>query len=276
MTTTVDEDTRAALFRAVAADPDDDNPRLALRDYLDERDDPRAEFIRVQQRIAEARRLCSCGGCVAARGGGQHTNGGCAVDARQDDGVRLRHRERELLAQHEGEWRRIGCPAAGGGGLNRAGDARAKSPWEHKVHWRRGHVSAVECRLDEVLEQRYARTDWTDPASEYATGLWVPTAWALRVCEWHPVEEFRVSDRQPLQWELSGGRGGRFSWIDASQTEGASALPGPLLVSLEDELQEIEAYGKRYSSREAAVTALARAVARFVRSHLPPESPRNG
>ena len=36
------------LFRAVLAEPDDDTPRLIYADYLEERADPRAEFIRLQ------------------------------------------------------------------------------------------------------------------------------------------------------------------------------------------------------------------------------------
>ncbi|MBP3958884.1 TIGR02996 domain-containing protein [Gemmata sp. G18] len=42
------------LLRAVLANPDEDTPRLMYADWLDEHDDPaRAEFIRVQCRLAE-------------------------------------------------------------------------------------------------------------------------------------------------------------------------------------------------------------------------------
>jgi uncharacterized protein (TIGR02996 family) len=37
-----------ALLAAIAAAPDDDLPRLALADWLEERDDPLGEFIRLQ------------------------------------------------------------------------------------------------------------------------------------------------------------------------------------------------------------------------------------
>lgn len=51
---------RAALERAVAANPYDDTVRLALADFCDETDDPeRAEFIRLQM---EAERLPGCTG----------------------------------------------------------------------------------------------------------------------------------------------------------------------------------------------------------------------
>jgi uncharacterized protein (TIGR02996 family) len=38
----------AAFLRAIREQPDDDLPRLIYADYLDERGDPRGEFIRVQ------------------------------------------------------------------------------------------------------------------------------------------------------------------------------------------------------------------------------------
>src|SRR4051812_30924932 len=42
----------AAFLRAILAAPDDDLPRLVYADYLDERDDPRGQFIRLQIAIA--------------------------------------------------------------------------------------------------------------------------------------------------------------------------------------------------------------------------------
>src|SRR5215207_1950535 len=50
-------DTQAALLRAIAANPDEDTPRLVFADYLDELGTPeaaaRAEFIRLSVRAAE-------------------------------------------------------------------------------------------------------------------------------------------------------------------------------------------------------------------------------
>src|SRR5919197_4498856 len=42
----------AAFLDRVCADPDDDAPRLIFADWLDERADPRGEFIRVQVALA--------------------------------------------------------------------------------------------------------------------------------------------------------------------------------------------------------------------------------
>jgi uncharacterized protein (TIGR02996 family) len=41
-----------AFLRSIAENPDDDTPRLVFADWLDEHDDPRGEFIRVQCQLA--------------------------------------------------------------------------------------------------------------------------------------------------------------------------------------------------------------------------------
>jgi uncharacterized protein (TIGR02996 family) len=68
-----------AFLRAVLADPDDDEPRLVYADWLEERDDPRGEFIRLQ--------------CILARLAGS-------------DPIRaaLAARERQLLRRHGHKW----------------------------------------------------------------------------------------------------------------------------------------------------------------------------
>lgn len=107
--------TETALLRAICEEPHEDLHRLVYADWLVQECDPpqtdRSEFIRVQCRIAALQATCSCGGCVRLRGGGQHTNGPCAVDRERDElpdgGSRqafLRRRERELLEAHREEW----------------------------------------------------------------------------------------------------------------------------------------------------------------------------
>jgi uncharacterized protein (TIGR02996 family) len=68
-----------AFLQAVLSDPDDDAPRLAYADWLEERGDPRGEFIRVQCTLANL-----------ARGDPKRTD--------------LVARERVLLGEHETEW----------------------------------------------------------------------------------------------------------------------------------------------------------------------------
>jgi uncharacterized protein (TIGR02996 family) len=69
----------AAFLRAILADPDDDLPRLIYADYLDERGDPRGEFIRAQIEVARLPR----------------------GDARRK---KLKERATQLRDRHEPEW----------------------------------------------------------------------------------------------------------------------------------------------------------------------------
>jgi uncharacterized protein (TIGR02996 family) len=68
-----------AFLQAVCDAPDDEGLRLIFADWLEERDAPRGEFIRVQ--------------CALAR-----------LPAADPRRAGLRGRERELLAAHEDEW----------------------------------------------------------------------------------------------------------------------------------------------------------------------------
>lgn len=113
MTTTLARtDTQRALLDAISANPDDDTPRLAYADSLDEAADgeltPRGEFIRVQCELARIGPLPKCSGshflsCPACK------------QARECAG--LTARERDLLARYEAEWRlpRV-CERCGGKG----------------------------------------------------------------------------------------------------------------------------------------------------------------
>src|SRR3954471_1924369 len=56
-----------AFLAAVLAEPDDDLPRLMFADYLDERGDPRGEFIRTQIELAGHDHDASSRGVLLAR-----------------------------------------------------------------------------------------------------------------------------------------------------------------------------------------------------------------
>jgi serine/threonine-protein kinase len=71
--------TEANLLRQIRARPDDDAPRLVYADWLAERGDPRGELIHVQCELA-------------------------AMAPGNPRRVRLKHRERQLLAEHRGRW----------------------------------------------------------------------------------------------------------------------------------------------------------------------------
>jgi uncharacterized protein (TIGR02996 family) len=71
--------TNDALLDAILADPDDDSPRLVYADWLDERGNPRGEFIRVQCELARLPKY----------------------DTKR---APIETREQELLNQHGAEW----------------------------------------------------------------------------------------------------------------------------------------------------------------------------
>ncbi|MHB1426428.1 MAG: TIGR02996 domain-containing protein [Gemmataceae bacterium] len=75
-----------AFLHDILAHPDDDAPRLIYADWLDEHDDPRGEFIRIQ----------------------------CALAQLSDEDPRrwpLEQRERELLHEHQAKWSPNGIDA---------------------------------------------------------------------------------------------------------------------------------------------------------------------
>ena len=86
-----------AFLADIAAQPQDDFPRLAYADWLEEHgQSERAEFIRVQCELARQDFRCTCTceyehgiGCLAARG------------------EKLRRREEELLGIHFDQWRAL-------------------------------------------------------------------------------------------------------------------------------------------------------------------------
>ena len=80
----------AALLAAVLANRDEDMPRLAYADWLDEHgQNARAEFIRVQCELARAKRTCP---------------GPDLCRFKRCEYCDLRGRERELILAHETDW----------------------------------------------------------------------------------------------------------------------------------------------------------------------------
>ncbi len=74
------EEHQSAFLAAIAADPDDDGHRLIFADWLEERGDPRGEFVRLQCELAPLR----------------------WDDPRRPE---LERRQAELLRRHGDEWR---------------------------------------------------------------------------------------------------------------------------------------------------------------------------
>jgi len=90
-----------AFLQAIIESPNEDFPRLQFADWLDERGDPRGEFIRVQMRLAELRDQ----GCH--EGETCNVTGACSECGRDVEAEPLRRRERELLDAHRSDWFRL-------------------------------------------------------------------------------------------------------------------------------------------------------------------------
>ncbi len=76
-----------AFLRAVTENPEDDTPRLIFADWLDDHDDPRGSFIRVQCELARLANLYPYLANILTH---QTTN--------RTSGHRLRGEDREILA----------------------------------------------------------------------------------------------------------------------------------------------------------------------------------
>lgn len=181
---------RQAFIDAIVADPLDDTARLVFADWLDERDDPLGEFIRVQYELEQRPMvavtyrhqmsyLCShkphmaewavspfdtfSQGLVIPRCGRCRTCRWCRLDARQD----------ELLSLHREEWEgtlRHSCSACNGTcDAARPGDLPPECWLCDKGHaftcvFRRGFVWGVSCSVPHFM------------------------SWASRVASGHPVQ----------------------------------------------------------------------------------------
>ena len=183
--------------------------------------------------------------------------------------MRLTGRERELLAAHGREWCRVLCAVCAG-----------KPAWQEThclgcdntgfapVVWERGFPLAVSCgRLEDVVSEGNQQGSLSVSESS-----WQPTPWAKAVVAAHPtVLEFRCGDREPF------GNGARLDWLSGGMyaTEGYSAdaisraiVPLAVFEALEDGARGSFPFRVYYPTREAALTALWRALARVVK---PPE-----
>ncbi len=92
----------ATFLRAILAEPDKDLPRLIYADWLDERGDPRGQFIRVQCDIAILEQRLA-----VVQEGDRPISDGLPLFKRMQD---LRHRERELLRSESFDLWRAFCP----------------------------------------------------------------------------------------------------------------------------------------------------------------------
>lgn len=284
-------DERAFLL-AIAAEPSEDTPRLAYADWLDEQEPEvcsrcggngrispdsagvlvsvwlpqmfqdcpvcggigrercnkvdRAEFIRVQierenwskyEPPAEILEIANSSRLYASSAAQLIAD---KVAESMERAVWLDRRSAELLERYRADW------------LHVPGTASAY-PIGGDVIFARGFPFAVECRMRDV---------WADD-----DGL---TQWAKAVVKWHPVEEFRIVDKEPHYdgvWHWF-----RMSLIESYEVMVSSGLDYPLIDVLSG---STEMPGRvSYSSREAACTALARGLAQLARQEVARDAAR--
>ncbi|AMV25492.1 hypothetical protein VT84_13925 [Gemmata sp. SH-PL17] len=185
--------TLAALSAAIAAHPDEPVPREQYKDGLQEiadegDEDARARlaFVRCQEAIPALKAAGHGDACEVVNGLRRRNGIGSQALPHCNECQDLQffeHRERELLAAHEHEWRRIGvCEACGGEGSCEDWKAHTSSlcltcggtgdvgglllpplpsqvlntgeHWRHRVDFVRGHITTVYATLAEVFKRR--------------------------------------------------------------------------------------------------------------------------
>lgn len=334
---------REAFIAAIAADPDDDTPRLVLADWLDEQPVERVTCPKCKGKgetrgdglILSGKPCLACGG-LALTPHSHRKGDGTVLDTSNRDlaefvrvqcelaGCRvcpatIHHprsdapnyggkmyvvppptvpkepcgwcpvcvgieREAALLAAHP-EWRRcpcedcagtglavrIGsnpCPVCGGtGDLFRTIGMGTVQP--RLTHFRRGFLDSVECRSPDVWRE----DSWLCPACDGTrrcvrcgggarVRATVPTPWALAVVRQCPtLTRLVLTDREPFRFLDAPGKFGWDRDRPTYQGNPAEVLP--------PWLYDLFRPGDIYHSRDAARDALALAVAKWVRSHLP-------
>lgn len=255
--------TETSLLAAVLRDPAEDAPRLVYADWLDEHGyTRRAEFIRLQIRIAEIERGCSCGACVKLRGGGQCTNGPCGVTKERDEqpdgtskNAMLRLRESDLLDFGFDE-----------------------IPKDTKLTYRRGFVDSVSLSLRSFMggECERCRGDGTRDLSHIEGGGWaechhchgtgrVEGLAGVIGRKW-PVTEISIVDREPAEWsEESGENRYVFTKRDNDLIEAPCDLPLELFNRLQNGDLNRGIWAKRFPTSAAALAALSSAAVSYMR-----------
>ena len=164
-----------AFLAAICDEPADDAIRLAFADWLEERGDPRGEFIRVQVELAGpwTRKGCFC----AVRGSGELVS--------ECLGCRLRRRERELLSYIPSSYDYdksdpVKAPGWCGGTAENHWGLRAflsLQPtgllYDNRLTWtfRRGFVHAVTCSAEDWMRHADAILS-VQPVQEVTLTTW--------------------------------------------------------------------------------------------------------
>lgn len=301
----------AALLAAIRLAPDDDTLRLIYADAIQEAgDEARAELVRVQMGAVddppEGECMCCrdadgtdavCSECKMWESRGKLKAGIPAII----DAIRWRQspeceacRDTRISGYNDVGMPQpcSGCRGANCLSMRMIGENEEQTDdtirWEYAVTYHRG-TKRVACTLSDVCEQRRVPCErckgaggWQGLGYQEFSGSyerwdacaicagagtverWLPTPWAMSVCRWHPdVTEFALSDREPSPHP----DGSYFFWTNPSPLS-ARHIPYELF-------KLIGFYGLSYDvypTAGGANLALARAVCRWVHSHLT-ESP---
>ena len=252
------------LMARIIAAPANNDPRLVLADYLEERGDPRGEFIRVQCEMAQPE------GVRVAEGRPEH---GQIVSVREIDSKRslaLRRRERELFNWHNierwfshGPWLRTYTNQAEFTSCNVFGMLVS-----------RGFVEAVTCTLADwyVTECHYCQGSGDGGPSlicHRCRGTGRIDGHGPAIVAAQPVQQVTLSDRRPAVTNTVNRLENPicFSWFRATDFDAPARLPAPLFNAL-----TIRAYRKDYGTEASAQAALSHACLAWARkaAGLPP------
>lgn len=234
----------AALLLAIDADPADDLPRLAYADWLEEQGGEgarsRGAFIRTQIRMEGLRRGCRCGRCVARRGGGQHTNGPCVLDQRDNRDLLV---AQKCLLEDGGfeEWTR---PVKGLFG--------ATIVYDLDVKYRKLPHPAVGVRFVRgfVMEVHCAVKGWIDCGRQ--------------VVLYHPVTAVRATDRAPAHAGSDSALPYRWHVVHGDDLHSPHYLPGELIGVAGAAAENCYRY-RCFATPEAAHAALSAAMLDWAR-----------
>lgn len=238
------------FLRAICLEPSDDCPRLIYADYLEERGDPRGEFIRVQ--CAMQKRRAGPAGPVSDDS-----------PWLQNDSTyhALRRRERELLKEHGGAWT-DGLPES-------LVTRECPHCLDYPVDWETG---AIECRQcdgtgfvpdDDRIEFRRG----------FVASIALPTAGflvhAAALFAAAPVDDVRLTDKRP--WNSGNHRWGWTTEGDDLRFGEFWVLPRPL-IDLMGTMPGFSPYRRWFKSESEAYAVLSAACVRYGRQQadLPP------
>lgn len=204
-----------ALLSAICENPADDGPRLIAADFWDDAGDTaRAEFVRVQVEIAEARQIDvlragaanECAQCFAVRMGKQHTNGPCRCSPIYRA---IRARERELLEKYGCDW----LPRIAGlatfkdkGQVGWLLKHSSEPGYDFPATFRRGFVAAITLTAAAFLGGECGHCNgeniWLDPRQRmdncpFCHGTGRTGGCAESLFRAAPIEEVRLTDAEP-------------------------------------------------------------------------------